>query len=214
MKRFVAVLLLVLFAELEFAPVLACAQYSANAVYTFDSHPDLPLDKFSKGQLQLLQKNFARSYLVVAYRYLTKTALTPQEQDSANALWEWRFRYAIADWPEDQSEVAMHKWIASRKTVPGATKLDEVSLHRSIALTEDNRYFTYLNCPADAFLTASKTLAERIKKYGNSSAAVKDWLKSQDLVFCHCGTPTYDYKRKPSPRSLTFLFRRPQTLTP
>src|ERR1700728_3676910 len=103
MKRFVAVLLLVLFAQLQFAPVLACAQYSANAVYTFDSHPDLPLDKFAKGQLQLLEKTFARSYLVVAYRYLNNAPLTAPEQTSVDALWEWRLRYAVFNWPEDES---------------------------------------------------------------------------------------------------------------
>ncbi|ATQ75216.1 hypothetical protein CR152_12330 [Massilia violaceinigra] len=46
-----------------------------------------------------------------------------------------------------------------------------------------------LNCPADAFRNATRTLAIRLASYGND-ATLRDWIVGQDAVFANCAAPT------------------------
>jgi hypothetical protein len=49
----------------------ACAPDFFRAVFSYARHPDLPRTEFINGRLGVFQPTFARSYLVIAYRYLT-----------------------------------------------------------------------------------------------------------------------------------------------
>jgi len=53
----------------------------------FSKHPDVPIDAFVRGSLGIVQPTFARSYLVVAYRYISGAPLTKDEQEAAQAVW-------------------------------------------------------------------------------------------------------------------------------
>ena len=56
----------------------------------YSQHPDMPIVKFAQGQLGVVRPTFARSYLVVAYRYASGVPLSKDEQEAAIALWENR----------------------------------------------------------------------------------------------------------------------------
>src|SRR5512132_4676343 len=65
----------------------ACGPFIPRAVFTFGPHPDMPLGPFAAGKLGVVLPSYARSYLVVAYRYLIGVPLDPAEQQAALALW-------------------------------------------------------------------------------------------------------------------------------
>jgi len=56
----------------------------------YSIHPDVPLARFFQGNLGILKPTFARSYLVLAYRYLSGVPLTEDERAAAHALWQVR----------------------------------------------------------------------------------------------------------------------------
>src|SRR5260221_9387781 len=69
------------------APVLESCSEAPEPFSDFNLHPDVPLEKYAAGRLGIVQPTFARSYLVVAYRYFAGVPLTKDEQFAAEALW-------------------------------------------------------------------------------------------------------------------------------
>jgi hypothetical protein len=59
----------------------ACAPNFLRAVFSYARHPDLPRTEFIDGRLGVLQPTFARSYLVIAYRYLNGIGMNPRERE-------------------------------------------------------------------------------------------------------------------------------------
>lgn len=161
--------------------VEACA-FAMEPCFTFTNHPDLPLDKFAAGQLGILHPNYARSYLLVAYRYLSGQPLTPQEQQAFVHLWYDRF----TTWETCTADT--QPWLSARGTVPGA---GPVQILTERPITPNETWQTYCNCQTDAFTTAARTLKGLITKYGAASQEVKSWLDAQDQVFSNCGYATW-----------------------
>jgi hypothetical protein len=176
------------------APTAACGPFFTDDVFQFTAHPDLPLKKFAAGQLGVIRGTFARSYLIVAYRYLTEHPLSNREQSDIVKLWEGRIDSSSPAGSPD----ATNKWLAARKKLGGATKDVEIDVTRGVGKREDYGGFTnnFLNCPDAAFAKAADTLQAMVLKYGVSSEPVKEWLAAQDLVFAHCSDPAYDYNTK------------------
>ena len=172
----------------------ACGPFLPDVDFSCTGRPDLPLRRFADGELGILQQKLARSYLFVAYRVLSKTPLTAVEKTSLVSFWEAQLLNDNSS--VDLPEKAAKDWLVARTKLANAGAIDEIKLYRSIDMTPEKQYQTYLNCPADAFTNASKRLADRVRAYGKDSQVVKDWLKAQDLVFCHCSTPNYDYGKK------------------
>jgi hypothetical protein len=162
-----------------------CGPFAASAVFTYTVHPDIPLDKFAAGNLGVLAPGYARSYLVVAYRYLTGAALDQQEQKAVVSLWDDRLKGFYENDPENWAKT----WLDARAKIPGASKLDEIEAYR----TDNSKdyFLQYANCPPDAFRTAAATLKRLIERFGATSTEVKDWVQAQDQVFTNCsGAPT------------------------
>src|SRR6185369_1881803 len=67
-----------------------CGPFSERAVFTFNVHPEFPLEKYAAGELGVLQPGYARSYLAVAYRYISGAGLDQQEQKAVTAMWKHR----------------------------------------------------------------------------------------------------------------------------
>ncbi len=177
----------------SFQPVLACGPFYDEAVFSATVHPDLPFRLYAEGNLALVEPTFARSYLVVAYRYLNGKPLSSSEREQI--LNFWRFR--LGDASSSDSDNAVDLWLTTRNKALGvkpADSSDRLYPYRSAGTNDD--YNPYLNCNDDAFKQAVKTLQEKVAKYGAGSAAVKEWLSAQDSVFCHCSAPQYDYKTK------------------
>src|SRR5581483_8699119 len=58
----------------------ACAPDFYRAVFNYARHPDVPRTAFIDGRLGVLQPSFARSYLVIAYRYLNGIGMDARER--------------------------------------------------------------------------------------------------------------------------------------
>ena len=157
----------------------ACGPFMLEAVFVHTVHPTFPLERFAAGRLAVVQPSYARSYLVVAYRYLNGSGFTPDEQKGLTELWKNRLN---SDWSL-HDEDWVKSWLAARKKVveqdPAA-----ISVYRS--REKPNEYESYINCQKDSFDTAIATLNDRIAKYGAQSAQVKTWLEAQDQVFSNC----------------------------
>ena len=171
------------------APARACGPFFPLAVFVQTKHPDLPLKNFAAGELGILQPSYARSYLVVAYRYLTGSSFSPSEQNQLLALWMNRLdRY---DEPErSDKEDAEGTWLRMRRQITGLNDPSYLDRHsKQFPTYRDSRsaHFYYWNCLDDSFSTAATTLRARAKQFGPHSAVVRDWVKAQDAVFQNCG---------------------------
>lgn len=159
--------------------ILACGPFSMEAVFIYTVHPSYPLENFARGEIGMVQPSYARSYLYVAYRYLSNAPLTGKQQKEMTQLWDERLNnpYGSSDGEWVKS------WLEARQKVPGVneTKLD-VFRNRE----KPNEYESYINCREDSFANAVATLNERIKKYGADSAAIRTWIEGQDQVFTNC----------------------------
>ncbi len=172
----------------------ACGPFFDETVFSYQFHPDIPLKFFADGKLGVLEPSFARSYLLAAYRELSGKALTAPEQTSIVKVWETRMTNGDAFVGDAGS--AVDKWLAERNKIPGLKKMDRLSTDRSPSMSEEDSTVTYLNCPEDAFKSATTALKEKVTKYGAGSGAVKDWVAAQDSVFSHCTGPDYKWDAK------------------
>jgi len=173
------------------APVFCCGPFFLRAIFTYSLHPDFPLEDYAGGRLGIVQPTYARSYLVVAYRYLTGVPLNAGEQSAAVAMWKHRLQLdaipeAGGDW--------LKQWLAARQRVPGAAappnygwNAQPYGVIRAVSTT--NRYQAYPNCLSDAFRSAAATLEQRIAEFGAPSEPVRGWLAAQDAVFANCVAP-------------------------
>jgi hypothetical protein len=163
----------------------------------FSFHPDVPLDKFAAGRLGLVERTFARSYLVVAYRYASGVPLTKDEQLGASALWHHRLSayssnaQVSADNPASEeaepsnpylnrNELSSKPWSDARALVASA-EAPEIN-----QMGDTRHYAYYLNCSNDAVSTAAATLLERIGKFGKEHPGIKAWVAAQEAVFANC----------------------------
>lgn len=165
-------------------PLFSCVEFAQGPLFTYTKHPDLPLDKFVRGNLGVLQPTYARSYLCVAYRTLSGARLNRAEQKAVLDLWNQRL---TGRWePGDLS--GRSAWQAVRAKVPGVEPMPVVRPYRNVQIRHEtyDSYGAYLNCGEDAFAAAAKTLEERIKRFGAASPEVRDWVRAQDHVFANC----------------------------
>jgi hypothetical protein len=181
-KRWQAVLVVLMVAAIFYStrPAMTCGPFTARAVFSYDSHPDIPLTRFAAGELGVLKPTYARSYLIVAYRYFTGAGLDRDEQKAALAVWDDRLSFIWDNKTEDWTK----QWSETLGKVPGMTAPANQDVFRS----EDRKdYFVnFLNCPQDAFRNAAETLNKLIAKYGAASPEVKDFAETQVKVFAGC----------------------------
>jgi hypothetical protein len=161
----------------------ACGPSFPQAVFTFGSHPDMPLGSFAAGKLGVVLPSYARSYLVIAYRYLTGIPLDPAEQQAVLALWSARLIPPSSD-SNSPDNVALDTWRAARQAVLGASPAPDIQVDKEIP--GSTYYVAYANCLPNAFRTAAQTLFQRITRFGPANPQVRDWLGAQDAVFVNC----------------------------
>jgi hypothetical protein len=161
--------------------VFACGPYLEKAVFTGALNPDAPLEEYFQGRLGIFQPTYARSYLVVAYRYIAGGSLGEAERNAVLKLVNKRIGayYYFSEFTSDSQESpALKEWTEARAQVikkgdpPGAMK--------------DAGYYYFRNCLDDAFTTAARTLREKVKRFGAASPQATEWVKTQDEVFANC----------------------------
>jgi hypothetical protein len=173
------VLVFALFAEILSNPpdLSSCGPFLPAAAFTFWRTPEDAAGRFARGQLGILQPSFPRFYLIVAYRYLTGVGLNAEER---KALFGPQPAVASSSPPPN----AVEEWRKARARVAGGGGALYINTFKTISGTE--YFLVYLNCNDDAFLSAAKTLDERIRQLGLQSPEVKEWVTAQDQVFANC----------------------------
>jgi hypothetical protein len=117
MNKRISASILVFFTLIDWTTsvVFACSPDYDKALFVSWNHPDLPLKNYAKGNLGILQSGWARSYLCVAYRYLTDQGLLKDEQSSIERLWIKRL---ASESPQTDFEPdAMHQYIVLRSKI-------------------------------------------------------------------------------------------------
>jgi hypothetical protein len=149
--------------------------------------PDVPLQLFSEGKIGVPQPTYARSYLVVAYRYLSGTPLSAAEREAFLEYWEWRLNLNESK----ERDAVIKAWLTARNQRRLPTKKD-IS---SFAALDGFEYF--LNCGDDAFKTALRTLEDREKQWGKGTLNLAEWIDGQDAVFAQCSREKTALPRAP-----------------
>ncbi len=150
---------------------IACGPFSKIAIFVNGYHPDLPMNRYAMGELGVINPSYARSYLVVAYRYLKGIKTPAAKQKEFVALWQRRLETL-----DVSVQDAIKAWAEERKRVVGIPAKD-------VNAYQTNGYNGYLTYNADAFRVATQTLRGKIDKYGASDDRVRQWLKVQDQIF-------------------------------
>lgn len=177
----------------------ACFGPDTSLEFTWEQHPDLPMDRFAAGRLGVLQPFYARSYLVVAYRYLMDRPLSQGEQAEAVDLWQRRLNGAsytlfVQDTygrvpgtnflqtpdPEDErdDQGLPETWRAARKEFLGGPPPE---LRQEDKRWDRMRWFQ--NIQKGAFRIALQTLRTRVERWGKHDPRLKAWIQAQDQVF-------------------------------
>ena len=182
MKRIATIFSVALLAAAGWQIARACAPEFFRAVFTYARHPDLPRTEFVDGRLGVLQPTFARSYLVIAYRYLNGIGMNPAEREQARDYYKDRetnsWDHIGVDWPA--------RWRSIRSQIKSPIAPPS-SLITGGQLAYDPETHTFaLNCAEDAFRIAIHTLEARRSRFGPSSNAFRSWLTAQDMVFQNC----------------------------
>lgn len=167
-------------------PAQACS-FGSAPYFTYTLHPDFPMRNYAAGKLGILQNTYARSYLLVAERYLADKPLSKEEQKGAEELWDNRLSASYMG-----CNANTDSWLKLRATVPGVSAIKDIPTERSVS--KEDEYNTYCNAQSSAFDTAVKSLKMLIEKYGIGSAQVKEWVDAQDQVFSNAGSPQYSDK--------------------
>jgi len=170
-----------LLATLLISPNLldGCGPFFDEAIFSFRTHPDAPLESFLSGKLGVIEPSYRYRFLFAAYRQL---AGVPLDKDEKAAVVE--LDGLVTGRPDPRFEAskspAIAQWIEARaKVMPG----DQPKIDPTV--TRD--YATWNNCQADAFRNAARTLDDRIGKVGAQSPDMREWVQGQDTVFANCG---------------------------
>jgi len=159
-------------------PAIACGPSFPEPVFAFSVRPENFVD-FAQGKIGIIQPNWHRSALLVAYRELNDLPFSANEQK--DLVRDWQAEYEQADANEATNNAAIANWLAARKKVLP----DETEPKIAVLRNAENGYDYFLNCTAGAFEHAGNTLAARIRAY-TVNTDVKDWVRAQDQVFANC----------------------------
>ena len=158
----------------------SCGPFLFSAIFVYKDRPDDRDEDFAAGKLGILRPEFRQSYLVIAYRYLSGLTLDAEQREAVGDVWRHN---VVPEHPD--LEAAIAGWRKARDAAPGLPAAPEVSPYA--AVSPDQPYFEYLNCPGDAFQNAARTLADRASRFGITSDNMREWISGQDAVFANCG---------------------------
>ena len=160
------------------AGVATPCSWDDTPVLFLELRPDAPIDDFIDGHLGILQPSFARSHLVIAFRYLSGRPPSPVEREGFRALLRHRLdEYPDGEKPMDPGE----QWERQRSSLRGIEyKYPPYRFHA----IDETVYESFENCNDSAFATATATLQQRIAELGKPAAM--QWLDAQEIVFANC----------------------------
>jgi hypothetical protein len=160
------------------AAVATPCSWDDTPVLALELRPDAPIDQYIDGNLGIVMPSFARSHLVIAYRYFSGKPLSTIEREGFRDL----LRHRLKEYPEDaQPADPGQQWESLRAGIRGLNAGSSPDRWRYL-----EPYESFENCTDSAFLTAAETLKKRWHELGKSEAL--QWLDAQELVFANCGS--------------------------
>ncbi len=158
-------------------PAKACAPDLAYSILINGNHPDSPLKLYAGGNLGVVQPGWAKSYLVVAYRYLDAKPLSKIEQDSIINLWHYRIqngsRFTSMNVIDDR-----HTYLELRAKAIGADPKKNADLSWNM-----DRFWSQHDIGDSSMSQARQTLSSLLQKYKPLSPQVKEWVQVQDGLY-------------------------------
>lgn len=158
------------------ATVATPCSFDTTPMAFYEARPDFPIDNYVAGHLGIIQPTYARSHLVVAYRYLSGNPPSDAEREGFGDL--LRHRLKEDGGRPDPAE----QWERTRSKIRGSQYKYPPDRDRA----GKDAYDSFTNCNNDAFAVASATLAARMKTFGAEDPAVLRWLDAQETVFANC----------------------------
>ncbi len=158
------------------ASVATPCAFDTTPILFFEARPDAPIGNYVDGKLGIVQPTYARSHLVVAYRYFSGNPPAAAEREGFLAVLQHRLKEGPGE--VDPAET----WERLRTKIRGEPY--KWPPDRTHSATDAYEFFT--NCGDDAFATAATTLESRMKTFGATNPAVMRWLDAQELVFANC----------------------------
>lgn len=154
---------------------IACGPFFEEMVFTYPNNPEMPVDSYYKGNLGIILPDYARIYLFAAYRYMMgidfdDDVILSLSNFSNNRMFLW----------QGEGTEWLEMWFNARSKVPGVGEHPEIATYGSI---DGKWYIEYLNINEHAIYNATKTLNDRISKFGADNPQVLEWVKAQDMVF-------------------------------
>ncbi len=151
----------------------ACPYPIAVTVLTFARHPDVPRHRYAEGRIV---PSYARSYLIVAYRYFAGVGFNGGEQAQVLAYWQDRtperpWDRTAPDWVEN--------WTREAAKVDGI-KQDPEQFRRD--RNPNSPAYVFYRAE-DAYRVATFTLRDRIQRVGVKSPYLRSWLAGQQVAF-------------------------------
>jgi hypothetical protein len=186
-KKYCTVVLLAICLYLS-SPTSGCGPFFPQTYFVTSRLPDFPLEPYAAGKVGIVLPTYARSYLVVAYRYFSGKPLTPVEQTAALKLWNDRLS-ATREMGSAPPRISQ-SWRDERAKIVKVAAPVEIREFADEYQSNDNStgyYGQYRNCLADGFATAAATLRDRTAKWGPGAPELVDWVRGQDTVFSNCG---------------------------
>ena len=147
--------------------VLACGPYISEVLPVETVRPADLTAYNERGELGVVRPQFARRYLVQAYRRMTGREALPAVG---------RFGPEI----DENATDARKQWSEAHARFAGVAP-PPIQTERNIG---DYQWIT--NCLGNAFASAAQTLNERAARYGAGSSQVREWIEAQDRVFQNC----------------------------
>jgi hypothetical protein len=142
MKLLLSLVLFAIFFALLATFAIPCAIDYQVAVFTYRKHPDFPRSEFLAGHLGILQPTYARSYLYVAYRYLSGVGFSSAEREQVRLYWDDRLTGAWdgtgIDW--------IDRWERARKRIPGAGDPSKIASEARGSGLQLRRPHIFLEC--------------------------------------------------------------------
>ena len=147
----------------------ACGPFTVAARFDDLGRPDVPRERFLKGELGIVRPGWPILERIVAYRHLTGLGLDAAAQASVLAS-------ESSAGPEDLS--SPQPWLEARARVTGAGDPPLIDPDSPLP-----GYHTYPRIHGDAFRSAARTLEARIQTHGAAAPEVLAWVRAQDQVF-------------------------------
>ena len=180
-----------LVAWLSAEAVMACGPYPIVARFWY-SHQPSDVAVMIGGEPGVVDPEYRPEFLWLAYRHLAGLGIDDPEAVAAafapelnpRDRWTELWHQADSPWTELRTSLA--------PSIPWdpRTRIDMERM-RVTETADGKSYEFYVNCLPDGFVTAARTLAQRIDTYGASSREVAEWALGQDVVFQNCDGGTF-----------------------